>query len=284
METVKPRRVIINADDFGWSEGVTEGILRAAREGIVTSTTIAANLPAAAQAVRRLGEAPHLGVGVHLNVSQGPPLSEAGRALAGPDGRMNRTAGAVIAASLRPCLLAAMEAEFDAQIRWALDHGLAVTHLDSHRHAHGFPPIFARVVRLARRYNIPFVRWYGERLGRGWPAGPAKQRRVRRVLNGFSRVNALLGGGLRGTVGTWGVEHTGRIDAAWLIRAAGAAPPGALEIMTHPGLGDDLDAAATRLRESRREELAALCDPAVRDAFDKQRIERIHYGRLHHAE
>ena len=84
----KERYVIVNADDFGLSAGVTEGILRAHREGIVTSTTILANMPAAEEAVRRLAEAPGLGVGVHLNVSQGPVLSAQGEALADEDGMM----------------------------------------------------------------------------------------------------------------------------------------------------------------------------------------------------
>ena len=74
------KRLIVNADDFGFSPGVTEGILRAHRQGIVTSTTIAANMPAAAAAAGRLAEARDLGVGVHLNVCQGPALSAEGRA------------------------------------------------------------------------------------------------------------------------------------------------------------------------------------------------------------
>ena len=273
--------VIVNADDFGFSPGVTEGVLRAHREGIVTSTTVAANMPAAEAALARLGEAPNLGVGVHLNVSQGPPLSARGRALADADGVMNRTAMQVILSCIRHGrLLRAVEAEFDAQIRWVLDHGLRPTHLDSHRHAHAFPPIFARVVGLARRYHIPFVRRHREKLPGRWPAGPAKQRRIRRILNCFGKADALIASDLWATQGTWGIEHTGFIDADWLIRAAGALGPGVTEIMTHPAAGDDLDAAVTRLLESRRVELWALCSAAVKDAFAGRQIKRVHYGQL----
>ena len=90
--------MIINADDFGWSAGVTEGILRAHRDGVVTSASMAVNMPAAEAAARRLTEAPGLGVGVHLNVSQGPALSRAGTVFIGPDSLMNRSAVAVVAA------------------------------------------------------------------------------------------------------------------------------------------------------------------------------------------
>jgi predicted glycoside hydrolase/deacetylase ChbG (UPF0249 family) len=276
------RRVIVNADDFGWSAGVTEGILQAHREGVVTSASLAVNMPAAQAAVRRLVEAPRLGVGLHLNASQGPPLSREGAALAGPDGWMNRTAaGVVLACAARPRLLQAVEAEFDAQIRWALDQGIRPTHLDTHRHSHAYAPIFLRVAHLAQRYRIRFVRRYGERLpGRDWPAAPAKQRCIGHALNVLGRANAARSPGLHGTQGLWGVAHTGLIDARWLVLAAERAPPGVTEIMTHPGLPDKLAAGETRLVESRQAELAALCDPNVRRAFAGPSLELVHYGDL----
>ena len=276
------KRVIINADDFGWSAGVTEGILRAHRVGVLTSTTMAVNMPAAKASVIRLAEAPGLGVGVHLNVSQGPPLSQAGAALAGPDGLMDRTAvGVVLACAGRPRLLGAVEAEFDAQIRWLLDHGIRPTHLDSHRHSHGYPPIFRRVAMLAQRYGIRFVRRYAERLpGAGWPPASGKQTCIARILHVLGRYNAVRWPALHATHGTWGLAHTGRIDARWLILAAQRAAPGVTEIMTHPGLADDLRSSDTRLVQSREAELAALCDPQVRRAFAGLDVELVHYGNL----
>lgn len=283
-DPIQVRKVIVNADDFGFSPGVTGGILRAHREGIVTSTTIMANMPCAGDALARLSEAPGLGVGVHLNACQGPPLSAQGAALAAADGRMRRSAAAIILACLsNPRLLRAIEAEFDAQIRWLIENGRQPTHLDSHRHIHAFPPIFARVVTLARRYNIPHIRWPYERLaGSGWPAAPWRQRRVRWLVNGFALVNAHSLPGPRGMQGTWGIAHTGQIDVAWLCQAARAMRPGATEIMTHPGLADQSPPGpdATRLTACRQAELEALCSGAVREAFDASGIERIHYGQL----
>jgi chitin disaccharide deacetylase len=277
----KETLLIVNADDLGFSPGITEGILRAHREGIVTSTTIAANMPAAEEAARLLRDCPGLGVGVHLNVSQGPPLSRDGGVLVGEDGRMDRTAVAVVRRCLlRRGYLEAALREFDAQIRWAMDHGIRPTHLDSHRHTHGFPPVFARVARLARRYHIRFVRWHHEALPGRWPAAPARQRRTRRMLNAFGRINAVLAPDLLGTNGTWGIAHTGFLDVAWFARAIGALRPGATEFMVHPGLAVGLDASQTRLLASREEELRALCDPAVRDAVRRHGITLTHYGHL----
>jgi predicted glycoside hydrolase/deacetylase ChbG (UPF0249 family) len=246
---------------------------------------LTANMPAAASAVALLAEAPGLGVGVHLNASQGPPLSRDGQALAGEDGMMNRTAtGVILACVRRPSLIDAIEAEFDAQVRWALDHGIRPTHLDSHRHTHAFTPIFSRVAQLARRYDIPFVRRHREVLPDGplgpWPPAPKKQRRIARLLNVFGRINAMFQPGLLCTHGTWGVRHTGLIDREFLFRAAAAVGPGVTEIMTHPGLADDVDASTTRLLQCRLDELSALCDPNVRAEFDKNQVRRIHYGNL----
>jgi predicted glycoside hydrolase/deacetylase ChbG (UPF0249 family) len=276
------KRVIINADDFGFSRGITEGILEAHRRGIVTSTTIAANMPTADEAVRRLAEAPQLGVGVHLNVSQGPPLSPEARVLADADGVMRLTGAQAVGLCVRkPRMLRVIEAEYDAQIRWVLDRGVAPTHLDSHRHTHGFPPVFARVAGLARRYNIRFIRWHREVLpGAGWPAGPPAQRRIRRLLNAFGWIDARIAPDLVATLGTWGIEHTGSIDVPWLVRAACAIQPGVTEIMTHPGLADDVDEETSRLRASRRRELTALCDRTVAEALKVWGIERVHYGQI----
>ncbi len=279
--TSQCKRVIINADDFGFSEGVTEGILRAHMDGVVTSTTITANMPAAQDAADRLAGAPRLGVGVHLNVTQGPPLSRKGRSLAGPRGVMDRKAPQLFRAMLfRPWLLDAIEVECDAQIRWAIARGIAPTHLDSHRHVHGYWPIFGRVARLARRYHIPFVRWYA-----ATPAfcgrGPGRsQRSVGRMLNLFGGGMVVLSPGLRGTRGTLGIASTGRIDVSWLIDAALNMPAGVWEIMTHPGRPDGLDASHTRLIESRRMEMDALCSPSVAQAFERNGIELIHYGQI----
>jgi len=181
--------------------------------------------PLAGDAVLRFRQ-PLLGVGVHLNVSQGPPLSQAGRELAAPGEVLNFTAARVImTAALRPWMISRMMREFAAQIEWALDHGLRPTHLDSHRHAHAFPPIFEGVQKLAKHYNVPFVRWHREVLpGSDWPPTSKKQRRISRILNLFGRLNGLGRCEVRGTRGTWGVRHTGLVSREFLIKVAANLP------------------------------------------------------------
>lgn len=280
--TSKQKRIIVNADDFGFSTGITDGIIQAHRDGIVTSTTVAANMPAAGEAIARLAEVPSLAVGVHLNVTQGSPLSEAGKALTGPDGLMNWTANKLVLATLvRPGLLKAIFAECEAQIQWVLAQGVTPTHIDSHRHVHAYWPIFLGVLKLARRYDIELLRRHHEVLpGRDWPESPAKQVRNRRVLNLLGAGCRVLAPGMLATDGTWGVAHTGLIDTQFLIQVARRARPGVIEIMTHPGFAEDIELSVTRLRESRRVELESLCDPRVRQAFDEEGIELIDYSAL----
>jgi len=276
-------RLIVNADDLGWSEGVTEGILQAHRQGIVTSSTLAANMPAAAEGVGQAGLCPGLGVGVHLNVCQGPALSPGGRAeLAGADGQMNHSGlGLIQQAFFRPRrMLPAIHDEFAAQIEFALSTGLKPTHLDSHRHVHAWPPIFRLVMALAQRYDIPFVRRHREILPGGMPQAPAGQRRLSRTLNFLGGRCHRLAPKLQPTLGTLGVAHTGWITAPLLLAMIATLPEGLTELMVHPGLPDGLQPAQTRLLASREAELRALCDQDVRAAIDRRQVVLTHYGKL----
>jgi predicted glycoside hydrolase/deacetylase ChbG (UPF0249 family) len=136
------------------------------------------------------------------------------------------------------------------------------------------------VAKLARRYHVPHVRWHWEVLPGRWPPAPRTQRRSSLILNWLGRLNATVAPELRATAATWGVAHTGFIDAEWLQHAAESLPDGVTEIVVHPGLVGELDAGATRLLGSRTRELEALCDPAVKKAFERNGIEFTHYGRL----
>ena len=241
-------------------------------------------MPAAASAVGRLGEFPRLGVGVHLNACQGQPLSNLGRdVLAGGRAAMNFTATGLI----RRCILRryetvlAVEDEFEAQIRWCLDHGLRPTHADTHRHLHAWPPIFRVVVGLCRRYHIPFIRRHRDFLPAGMaPSAPAKQRRLSKALNLFGRWNRRQAHGLLATEGTIGVAFTGRANEAFLLAALASLPEGVTELMVHPGYPDDLDPGQTRLLESRRVEMEALCSTRVKELIEQRGIVLTHYGKL----
>ena len=152
-------RLVVNADDFGISARINEGILLAHRAGIVTATSLMAVGRAFEQAVQYCRAVPALDVGVHLTLVAERPLLACRSSLAGDDGRFPESAGAFLRRWLTGSIRRAdVQAEWSAQIERVLDHGIRVTHLDSHQHVHILPGLADLSLHLAARYHIPFVR------------------------------------------------------------------------------------------------------------------------------
>src|SRR5262249_44119806 len=142
------RQLVVNADDLGLTVGVNDGIFDAHALGILTSASLFASAPATADAIQRLASYPSLGVGAHLALVQGAPTPPAGKArsLVTGDGRFRRSGKPFIVDALRRQVsLADVERELTAQVERVLDAGITPTHLDAHKHVHGYPPVFAIV-------------------------------------------------------------------------------------------------------------------------------------------
>jgi len=277
------RRLIVNADDFGWSEAVTSGILRAHREGIVTSTTLATNLPGAEAALERARrEAPHLAIGVHLNLTEGEPLVR-GRAASVllEGGRFRRSlAGLYRLLRLSAEAREAAERELEAQVCWARDRGLEPSHIDSHKHVHLCPPLLPAVIAVARRQGIRAIRTTAEvrlpglarLLPREWTARDhLRQWTYARVARRWGRRarEAVRQAGLATTDWFFGIRATGGVSADLIERLLRQAPEGTGELMVHPGLAEEKAERPTRLAASRPQELAAVCDARVRRAAEE---------------
>lgn len=154
----KTRKVIINADDFGLSTESNRAILEAFQSGVISSTTLMANMPGFEEACELAHRHNLLGrIGVHLNLTAGIPLSQpirhCPRFCDGAQFRPRQTCF-VLSREERN----AIEIEFTAQIQACLEHGIRPTHLDSHQHVHTEWPIGAAVIRVARRYGIHAIR------------------------------------------------------------------------------------------------------------------------------
>jgi len=241
-------RLIVNADDFGFTRDVNEGIVKAHRHGILTATTLMANGAAFEHAVALAGESPSLDVGCHLVLVQGQSLVDATRALP-----------------------ATVEGELRAQIRRILDAGIRPTHLDTHKHTHLLPPVLSAVARLAREFGIPWVR-------RPFDFGiDAKASATKRLVTLGMRLTrpafATALKGLRSTDHFTGFQITGALGTSRLIETLERLPAGLTEFMCHPGyLGAELQASRTRLKESRALELAALTSAEVRAVIERRGI------------
>jgi predicted glycoside hydrolase/deacetylase ChbG (UPF0249 family) len=250
------KRLIINADDFGFTRDVNAGIVHAHCEGVLTSTTLMANGAAFEDAVRLARETPSLDIGCHLVLVQGQSLLT-GNAL--PDSPL----GLVRALARRRL---DMYGELRAQIVKIMAAGIRPTHLDSHKHTHIVPGIFRTVVRLAEEFSIPYVRLP---LDRSVPLTSVTSALLSRY---YRRLAA--GPVVRMTDHFLGFRLTGSLDERTMTAALRSLPDGTTELMCHPGyLGPDLAQAPTRLKQSRVRELEALTSPRIRELIRAQAIE-----------
>src|SRR5262245_16933755 len=136
------KRLIINADDFGFTRGVNEGIVRAFELGIVTSTTLMANGEAFDHAVELAKANPRLAVGCHLAAVGGKPVLTKGGSLVNGDRRLPATLSKLVSGLARGTIrIAEIESEFRAQVDRVFKAGIVPTHLDSHKHSHTHPMV-----------------------------------------------------------------------------------------------------------------------------------------------
>ncbi len=275
------RRLIINADDFGLSEGVNRGIVEAHQAGCVTSTSLLVNLPAFPDAVLRAGRAPQLGVGLHFNLTAGPPVSPAAALPSLCDGETGRfhPMRRLVARALTGRIAAAQViTECEAQLDRFRATGVPLTHLDSHRHVHLLPGVWEPVVEVAKRMRIPLVRVPFDRL-----------RHVARTPSAFAeqtllRVSYRLAGGNgipRAVDHFRGSELFAHHDYRdRLLALLDDLDPGVTELMVHPGYPDAEIAKWDSYIRERERELAGLTDAAVRARLGTGDIELAHFGAL----
>jgi predicted glycoside hydrolase/deacetylase ChbG (UPF0249 family) len=154
--------LIINADDFGYSEPVNEAIVKSFRQFLINSTSLMANMPGFEDAIGQLRANPFLSnrVGLHFNITEGYPLTAAiARCprFCDPSGRFiyDRREPMFF---LSPIEQHAVYEEMKAQIEKMIKAGIYPTHLDSHHHVHNEWAIVKLTARLGREYNVPRIR------------------------------------------------------------------------------------------------------------------------------
>lgn len=277
------RVLIVNGDDFGLTPGVNIGIIAAHQRGILTSASLFANAPATDAAIALTRSTHTLGVGCHLTLVDGRPTLPLSQipSLA-PEGAFRGTWRAFIAAVVaRRVDLTEIERELTAQIDRIRSAGVILTHLDSHKHVHAYPPIFDIVARLARRFEIPIIRvpWEPRPIrviaAHAWIPKARRQALENLALTPWARRDhALLASyGMRAAPAFAGRALTGVFTSSRLRTLLTDLAPGVHELMTHPGYPDGaLDQVRTRLREQRAVEVALLTEPAVLDAVRRARI------------
>jgi hopanoid biosynthesis associated protein HpnK len=287
------RNLIVNADDLGWTEGVNRGIAEAHRNGIVTSASLLANGAAFASGVELARTTPALGVGVHLNLSDGEPVAEPElvTSLLNHRGELEgKPENLLLRLARRSVLLNEIEQEWDAQIRKVRDVGIEPTHLDGHRHVHMLPGLFEIALRLAKKHGIAAVRISHEESSlRAALSSGAKQKgtvvmrqgvqaRGLKMLARDAREQADRAG-IAAADYFCGIAQTGELTQEGVARLLEILPEGTTELMCHPGYVDpDLAKSGTRLQSSRQAEVEILTNMEIRNLVASQGIRLIDYG------
>lgn len=285
------RRLIVNADDFGFTSGVNRAIVEAHNRGVVTSSTLMANGPAFAEAVELARSTPSLGVGCHVVLIDGEPTLPADRlpTLTSSERFRDGLKSFAVRALTKRMSASEISAEAAAQIHKLQSAGISVSHIDTHKHTHVFPQILKPLLRAANECGVRAVRN---------PFGPRRPFRSSELLarpnlwTRYAEVQILrrFAGRFREAVGregfatpdgTLGIEVTGTLDETLFRAIASNIPDGTWEFVCHPGYNDaDLLTAKTRLRESRETELHVLTLPAARDVLLQAGIELISYREI----
>lgn len=248
------RRLIVNADDFGRSRSINEAVVRAHREGILTTGSLMVNEAACDEAIALARENPQLGVGLHLELSSSP-----------------------IAAGFRYYFRRASRAELEAAIRAQLQKflatGLILDHVNSHHHLHMHPTVLPILLRSLRDLKITRVRltrepfWINVRNIAG--------RRFRNLHHAL--IYVLLSRGarrafqrdqVRAPQFVFGLMQNHAVDEDYLQRLLPALPPGDSELYAHPCL------------RQFRHEFEALISPRVRQLVERLGIRLIRYQDL----
>jgi hopanoid biosynthesis associated protein HpnK len=260
-------RLIINADDFGLTAGVNRAIIELHKAGVLTSATMMACAVATDEAIELARSTPTLGVGCHVVLVDGEPLRKARELSSLVDagtGRFMPTLGKFLKRLFTGRTHSSeIEAEAGAQIGWLRSRGVALTHIDTHKHVHMFPAVLRPVLRAARAAGIRAVRNPFEPAWslRASPNAPWLRRTevsLLRLLEPAFR-HIVEQESFTTTDGAIGVLATGTLDAATLTSLMANLPVGTWELVTHPGYNDmDLAQVHTRLHAERETELKAL--------------------------
>lgn len=279
--------LIVNADDFGLTSGVNRAVIEGHSRGIITSTTLMANMPAFDQAVLLAKDYPALGIGLHFNITEGRPVAQAERvrSLINERQKFLGTSTALARRIITGKLLVEdVIVELRAQIERVLDTGLHLTHIDSHKHSHALPQVCSAIIETIMDYRISAVRLPREQwnfYGLGGSRRMIAQSIGALGLSQLCRFSSarLMKSGVKTTDAFYGISQTGFWTKESLRRVIEQLPDGVSELMCHPGYEDDeLKGIETRLRRSRTVELQLLSDPEIRDVLQRNRVNLVDYS------
>jgi len=271
-----PRRLVVNADDFGRSTSINQAVLRAHREGILTTASLMVNEPACEEAVNLARQHPRLGVGLHLTLLMGRSTlpSEKLRALVDERGTFsNDPVRTGMRYFFQKELHQPLRAEIHAQFNRFHQTGLTLDHVNGHLHMHLHPVVFRILMEDNEQLGIRHLRWTRDpfwlnaRLARGRWGYRAGHALIYRALSGRAR-GPLRRRGIRHTAAVFGLLQNARVNEAYVSALLPRLPAGDSELYSHPSLDDF------------RPEFEALISPQVKTLVRRLGIRLIRYQDL----
>ncbi len=271
-----PRRLIVNADDFGRSSAINQAVIRAHREGILTTASLMVNEAACAEAVALARENPRLGVGLHLTFVCGRAALPRDRipGLVNSAGEFTRNPGSAgFRYFFQRRLREQLRAELHAQFQNFRDTGLPLDHVNGHLHLHLHPAIFAMLMEDAAQLGVRRVRltydpfWLNLRLASGRLAYRALHVLIFHPLSARARP-VLKRRGFRHTRAVFGLLQNERVDETYVLNLLARLPAGDSELYSHPSLDEF------------KNEFEALISPRVRQQAETLGIGLIRYQDL----
>jgi chitin disaccharide deacetylase len=280
-------RLIINADDFGASQEINEAVIRGYREGVLTSASLIVSGSAADGAITLARQNPGLAVGLHLVLAAGRAVlpTQVIPHLVDKQGRFPESCGwAGVRDFFSPASRRELRRELRAQFQRFAATGLALSHVDGHKHFHVHPAVFPEVVRLASAFGARGIRL---------PADPTRGVTLRNASRAIEALTwsiafrllrhwcqrQLLSVGLQCAFPTLGLMQCGAIDEQTLLGLIDRVATPLTEIYLHPTVG-----ARVHRLGANQQELEALLSPAVRRLIDERGIELTSYRDLAEAE
>jgi hopanoid biosynthesis associated protein HpnK len=267
----RPPGLIITADDFGLHASVNIAVERAWREGVLSAASLMVAAPAACDAIARAHANPGLRVGLHLVLADGrsmlspraiPDLVDAN----GNFGNHMARDGARF--FLLPHVRRQLAKEIRAQFEAFAASGLALDHVNAHKHFHLHPTILSMMIEIGLPFGLRAIRLPRERGMPGWLRPWLALLAGRLAAAGIAHNDYMLG-----------IRHSGSFDEAALIKALGSLPAhGVGELYLHPALPGSavLERAAPGYRHT--DEFAALISPRVRQAHERLRASGFRFG------
>lgn len=288
------RKLIVNADDFGFNREVTDGIIKCHQQGCVTSTTLMAHMPAAEYAVEQAKKFPNLSIGIHLAINTGRPISnpEEIPALVNSDGAFKSSSEIVQLAKHCRLPIEQIHREFTAQVEKFLSLGITPTHCDGHQNITVNPQPLIALMRVAKKYNIKRMRTYRGlyRIDKSYGFKFSNLLRMLRIniirapkstyyelLHRFLRLKGYRLPGMK--YGFYKVVSSSPLkrDLDGWVTLLRSLPEGVSELVTHPGLPSNDLVDRAEFRKKRVIEYELFSNPKTKQIAEELGVELVSF-------